>query len=103
VNDAVAPAREDSVEQGHWRPRRDWPQRLLREFIALLLALFLLGAGALVLLDTAPGHRFIVDRIAEIESKSGLKVRIGRIDGSIFGKSRLRDVAIAGAVRKTPR
>ena len=46
--------------------------------------------GALVLLDTAPGHRFIVDRIGGLETASGLNIRIGRIDGSIFGKSQLQ-------------
>ncbi len=53
--------------------------------------LFLL-AGLLVLLDSAPGHRFIVDRIGGLETASGLRIRIGRIDGSIFGKSQLRNV-----------
>ena len=56
--------------------------------------LFLL-AGALVLLDTAPGHRFIVDRLGRFETASGLNIRIGRIDGSIFGKSQLRNVSVA--------
>ena len=37
--------------------------------------LFLL-AGALVLLDSAPGHRFIVDRISGLETATGLKIRI---------------------------
>ena len=39
----------------------------------------------------APGHRFIVDRIARFETASGLNIRIGRIDGSIFGKSQLQE------------
>ena len=48
-----------------------------------------------MLLDTAPGHRFIVDRIGGLETASGLKIRIGRIDGSIFGRSQLRNVAVS--------
>jgi translocation and assembly module TamB len=79
------------------RLRRDWPRRLLNELFALFVALLLLMAGALVLLDTAPGHRFIVDRLANFETASGLHIRIGRIDGSIFGKSQLRNVAVADA------
>jgi translocation and assembly module TamB len=75
--------------------RADWAQRLARELLALVLALALLLVVGLVLLDTAPGHRFIVDRIAGIETASGLRIRIGRIDGSVFGKSHLRNVAIA--------
>ena len=61
----------------------------------LFVALLFLLAGALVLLDTAPGHRFIVDRIGRLETASGLNIRIGRIDGSIFGKSQLRNVAVS--------
>ena len=42
-----------------------------------------------------PGHRWIIDRIAGLETASGLRIRIGRIDGSIFGKSQLRNVTVA--------
>ena len=77
------------------RLRRDWARRLLNELFALFVALLFLLAGVIVLLDSAPGHRWIVDRIAGIETASGLRIRIGRIDGSIFGKSQLRNVAIA--------
>lgn len=79
-------------------PRRlgsDWPRRLLNELFALFVAFLFLLAGILVLLDSAPGHRWIVDRIAGLETASGLRIRIGRIDGSIFGKSQLRNVSIA--------
>ena len=79
------------------RLRRDWPRRLLNELIALLIALLVLVAAGLVLLDTAPGHRFIVDRIGQIETASGLRFHIGRIDGSIFGKSQLRNVSVSDA------
>ena len=66
------------------------------------MALLFLLAGALVLLDTAPGHRFIVDRIQGFETASGLKIRIGRIDGSIFGKSQLKNVARIRPARRLP-
>jgi translocation and assembly module TamB len=77
------------------RLRRDWPRRLINELLALFIALLVLLAAGLVLLDTAPGHRFIVDRIGALETSSGLRFHIGRIDGSVFGKSKLRNVAIA--------
>ncbi|HEX6218467.1 MAG TPA: translocation/assembly module TamB, partial [Sphingomicrobium sp.] len=92
MNDAVS---LDQAPKRRWRPRPDWPRRLLNELLVLLLALaFLLSVG-LVLLDTAPGHRFIVDRIERIETASGLRFKIGRIEGSIFGESRLKAVAVA--------
>jgi len=77
------------------RLRRDWRWRLLNELFALFVALLFLLAVLLVLLDSAPGHRFIVDRIAKLETASGLRIQIGRIDGSIFGKSQLRNVRVA--------
>ena len=77
------------------RLRSDWKWRLLNELFAAFVALLFLAAGALVLLDTAPGHRFIIDRIGRLETASGLKIRIGRIDGSIFGKSQLKNVAVS--------
>src|SRR3954469_13226963 len=77
------------------RARRDWPRRLLNELFALFVALLFLLAGLVVLLDSAPGHRFIVDQLSRFETATGLRILIGRIDGSIFGKSKLRNVTIA--------
>jgi translocation and assembly module TamB len=77
-----------------YRLKRDWPRRLLRELLALLLGLAFLLALGLAVLDTAPGHRWVVDRIAGIETSSGLRFRIGRIDGSLFGESKLKNIAI---------
>ena len=92
MNDAVA---IDRTPERRWRPRPDWPRRLLNEIIVLLLALAVLLAVGLVLLATAPGHRVSVDRIAQSETASGLKFKIGRIEGSIFGESLLKNVEIA--------
>ena len=77
------------------RLKRHWSKRLATELAALFLALLLLIGLGLVLLDTAPGHRWLADRIANLEIKSGLKIEIGRIEGSIFGESRLRNVRIS--------
>ena len=92
---------EAAVAQGTQEPpppsyrlKPDWPRRLLRELIVLLIGLVVLLAAGLVILDSAPGHRWIVDRIGQVETASGLKFRIGRIEGSIFGKSRLKNVAV---------
>ena len=77
------------------RLRRDWPRRLVNELLALFIALLFLFAGLLIILDSAPGHRFIIDQLSRMETASGLRIRIGRIDGSIFGKSQLRNVSVA--------
>jgi translocation and assembly module TamB len=88
-----------AVTEGSEPPRRrlraDWRWRLLNELFAAFVALLFVLAAGLVLLDSAPGHRFIIDRLSRLETASGLRIRIGRIDGSIFGKSQLRNVAVS--------
>jgi translocation and assembly module TamB len=78
-------------------PRRGvhaWLVALVKFLAGVALAL-LLAAGALVaFLDTGPGHRFIVDRIAAMTPSSGLRIRIGRIEGSIWRRTQLRDVRV---------
>ena len=63
--------RPDEAAAAPRRLRRDWPRRLLNELLALFVALLFLLAGGLVLLDTAPGHRFIVDRIGRLRDRVG--------------------------------
>jgi len=91
---AEAAIAQESGGRPPYRLKPDWAGRLAKELLALFLGLLALLAAGLVILDTAPGHRWIVDRIARIETASGLKFRIGRIDGSIFGQARLRNVAV---------
>src|SRR5690606_33768003 len=90
----VAVREDNDAPPPRVRIRRHWSRRLAGELAALLVALLLLLAIGLVALDTAPGHRWLVDRISEIETKSGLRFRIGRIEGSVFGESRLRNVQV---------
>ncbi|HET9354472.1 MAG TPA: translocation/assembly module TamB, partial [Sphingomicrobium sp.] len=75
--------------------RRHWGKRLLTELAVLLLVLLSLALGGLILLDTGPGHRFIVDRIAQVETATGLRIRVARIEGSIYGEARLKGVAVS--------
>ncbi|MFL6862887.1 MAG: translocation/assembly module TamB domain-containing protein [Allosphingosinicella sp.] len=76
------------------RRRRRWASRLAKAVTLVALSLALLVALAAALLDTAPGHRFIADRIAAMAPHSGLRIRIGRIDGSIWSGTRLREVRL---------
>ena len=75
--------------------RRRWGRQLAKEFAVLLLVLLGIGVGGLILLDTAPGHRFIVDRIGQIETATGLRIRVARIEGSIYGAAKLKGVAVS--------
>ncbi|HYD38283.1 MAG TPA: translocation/assembly module TamB, partial [Allosphingosinicella sp.] len=69
--------------------------RLAKLVVGIALALALAAAALAVLLDTGPGHRFIADRIAAMAPDSGLKIRIGRIEGSIWSDTKLRDVRLS--------
>lgn len=90
------------------RPRRRWWKWLswpLKIVVGLLAALLLAAAAFLAFLDTAPGHRFIADRIADLAPRSGLRIVIGRIEGSIWGETSLRNVRLydpAGQFAEVP-
>ena len=71
------------------KPRRWW--RLLLGLVAVLV---LAVGAALLLIDTQPGHRFIADRIAALAPRDGMKYRVGRIEGSVYGRATLIDVTI---------
>jgi translocation and assembly module TamB len=62
-----------------------------------IIALLLLLAAAIWAIDTGPGHRFLIDRIERLAPQSGLRIRVGRIDGSIFGDAHLRDLRVYDA------
>lgn len=82
------------TEESPTRIRRRWPIRLATAVGLVVGGLLLLLAALVAFLDTGPGHRFLVDRIAALSPSSGLKVRIGRIEGSIWSDARLRDVRL---------
>lgn len=75
------------------RKKRRWLRGILWGLLSIPLLLIAVYFG----LDTSVGHRFIVDRIERIESSTGLKIRIGRIEGSIYSKARLKDVRVFDA------
>lgn len=60
----------------------------------LLALLLVIAVGAYVWLDTRSGHAFVARQIAAFELENGLRIKIGRIDGSIYGKTVLRDVRL---------
>lgn len=60
-----------------------------------LASLALFAAAVVVVLDTSPGRRFISDQIERLAPRSGLKIAIGRIEGSIYGRMTLRNVRLS--------
>jgi len=68
----------------------------IAKWVAIALAgLIALAAAFLLWLNTEAGHRFIVDRINAMETTSGLKIHVGRIEGSIYGRMTLHEVSFA--------
>lgn len=70
------------------------PLRWVRGLLLTLLGLGALLVLAVLALDTSPGRRFVAEQIAGFELKSGLKMRVARIDGSLYGKAVLRGVEL---------
>lgn len=75
--------------------RASWPRRIVKWFGGALLSLVALVALVFVVLDSPIGHRFVVDRLAEVAPASGLRFKVGRIDGSLYGKATMRDVVFS--------
>jgi len=76
-----------------WRERHP----VLRGLAIAALSLLLLLSAAIGMLDTAPGHRLIIDRISALRPSSGLRIHIGRIDGSIWNRATIRDLRLYDA------
>ncbi|HKY82548.1 MAG TPA: translocation/assembly module TamB, partial [Sphingobium sp.] len=88
------------------RRQRTWDGRWQRWVAGLLAALLLVVAGSLAWLDTGPGHRFLVSRIAGITPPSGLRIHVDRIEGSIYRRAVLHGVTLSdpkGAFLDAPR
>ncbi|MDO7841196.1 translocation/assembly module TamB domain-containing protein [Sphingomonas immobilis] len=68
----------------------------IAKWVAIGLAGLLLAIVALIFgLDTQPGRRFVVNIVNGYTLASGLNVKVGRIDGSIYGAMVLRDVRVS--------
>ncbi len=87
-------------------PRRRWRKGVgigLGAFFGLLLLLLIAGT---IWLDTRSGHEFVRGQIEALEFETGMEIRIGSIDGSIYDEMVLTDVAVRdprGAFLTIPR
>ncbi|HEV2747544.1 MAG TPA: translocation/assembly module TamB domain-containing protein [Allosphingosinicella sp.] len=85
----------EGIEEEAPVPRRSrWWSRLAKLLVGLLVAAAIAAAALIAFLDTDAGHRWIADQIAALTPESGLDIRIGRIEGSVWGETRLRDVRL---------
>ncbi len=70
-------------------------KRLAKWLIFAVFGLALLVIALFWLADTSFGHRIIADRIAALRPASGLRIKVGRIDGTIYGKLTLKDIVLS--------
>ena len=75
--------------------RRNWLLAIAKWLAGLALAFTALVALGIYLLDTGPGHRFVSDQIERLEFESGLRIKVSRIDGSIYGAMVLRGLSVS--------
>ena len=71
-----------------WQRIAKWIGIALASVLVLLL-LVVLG------INTDPGRRFVADQLGGYTTASGLNIKVGRIDGSLYGKMVLADVRVS--------
>jgi len=69
-------------------------RRVLIWLAAIVAALVLLAGLAIAALDTAPGRTFAARLVGGYTLTDGLNFRVGRIDGSLYGRMKLHDVEV---------
>ncbi|MCW5646303.1 MAG: translocation/assembly module TamB domain-containing protein [Sphingopyxis sp.] len=74
---------------------RRWPHALLRGVGYGLLGLVLIFALFLVGLNSDAGRRFVVTQIEKYAFENGMKIGIGRLDGSLYGEMIVRDFTLS--------
>lgn len=78
-------------------------RRIVLIVLGVLAAIVAMTAAVV---DTDIGHRIVADRINALKPANGLRFRIGRIDGSLYGKAELVDFRLydpEGLVLSVPR
>lgn len=75
--------------------RRSHARRVAKWTLALVGALVLLIVAAVLVLNTPIGQRALTERIAAQTLPNGLNIRIGRIEGDLYGKAVLHDVRLS--------
>ena len=68
--------------------------RILSGLVMTVVVLAALLFGALLLLDSPAGHRFLVAQLPRLQLKTGLTVSAAKIDGSLFGELTVHDLQL---------
>lgn len=76
------------------RAKPSWPRRIARGTGIAILSLVALVGLFLIGLNSDAGRRFVITQIEKIELENGMRIGIGRLDGSLFGKMVIRDLTL---------
>ncbi len=74
---------------------RSGARRAMKWGLGLIAALVLGLVAAVAILNTPLGERFLASQIARQTLPNGLNIRIGRIEGNLYGASVLHDVRLS--------
>ena len=90
-------AEEPTVEESTAsEPRKKSAKgRIARWAIGIVAVLALLVVGVGLGLNTPVGKRWITDQVANLQPKNGLRIKIGRIEGNIYGDAVIHDLALS--------
>ncbi|MET0247890.1 MAG: translocation/assembly module TamB domain-containing protein [Sphingomonas sp.] len=99
TDEPQTPATTDSVDDTPTetvvvRERRSLAGRVAKWLGVVIAVLGVLVVGAMLGINTGPGRDFLARQLSNYTLESGLNVRVGRIDGSIYGAMVLRDVQV---------
>jgi translocation and assembly module TamB len=76
------------------REKRPLWQKIAIGTVGLIVAIVILVAGLLLGLNTQPGKKFLIQQIAAFQMESGMKIEVGRIDGSIYSDMTIHDLVL---------
>lgn len=69
-------------------------QKIAMGAVGLVVALILLVGALLLGLNTQAGKKFLIAQIAAFQMESGMKIEVGRIDGSIYSDMTIHDLVL---------
>lgn len=90
-----ADERDDRASDSAAAPPRSRSRAWLRGLAFGLVAILGFLVIGLIVLDGPIGRRLAADQIARYAPASGLRVQVGRIEGSLMGQATLRDVRLS--------
>lgn len=87
--------RDDAHRAVVVRRRVNWPVRIAKWLLGVLIGLIVLAGLAIVTINTDPGRRFVAERIEGIEFANGMKIGVEEIEGSLYGAMTIRGFTLS--------